>query len=300
MQNSPLVSVICLCYNHSQFVVESLESVLNQTYNNIEILIADDCSTDNSVEVIINWLKQHPQITFIINTTNKGNTKTFNQLLKLSKGDYILDLATDDVLEKDCIEKQIHQFKNSKSDNLGIVYGNIELIDENNKHLDYYYKVDESLKTIVSPPSGDIYLSIISDTEKICSVSSLVKRDALLHTNGYDENLAYEDLDLWIRVARKYDFEYIDAVLAKKRELKNSLYHHFFLKNNKLSKRLQISNYQILVKVFKLNKNRIEDRKMLKRVHTELFLNIKFYNLGLVFKYLILKMRIHMGFRKFL
>ena len=64
MQNTPLVSVICLCYNHEKFVVESLNSVLNQSYSNIELLIADDCSTDNSVLVIEDWLKNHPNIIF--------------------------------------------------------------------------------------------------------------------------------------------------------------------------------------------------------------------------------------------
>ena len=66
MHNKPLVTVICLCYNHADFVIEALESVLNQTYSNVELLVADDFSTDTSVKVIKNWLKEHPKIPFLV------------------------------------------------------------------------------------------------------------------------------------------------------------------------------------------------------------------------------------------
>ena len=64
MQNFPLVSVICLSYNHKAYVVEALNSVINQTYPNIELLIADDCSSDNSIGVIKDWVKNHPEVHF--------------------------------------------------------------------------------------------------------------------------------------------------------------------------------------------------------------------------------------------
>ena len=70
MHNKPLVTVICLCYNHAAFIVEALDSVLNQTHSNVELIIADDFSTDNSVDVIENWLKNHPNISFFANKVN--------------------------------------------------------------------------------------------------------------------------------------------------------------------------------------------------------------------------------------
>ena len=101
MESNPLVTIICLCYNHSDFVVESLNSVINQDYKNIELIIIDDCSSDNSALVIKQWLKNYPEILFIKNEVNLGNTKSFNKGLQLAKGDYIIDLASDDVLEKE-------------------------------------------------------------------------------------------------------------------------------------------------------------------------------------------------------
>lgn len=268
MQNPPLVSVICTCYNHSQYVIETLESVKNQSYTNIEILIADDCSTDNSVSLIKNWMAENKTSHFLQNSTNLGNTKTFNQLLKLAKGDYIVDLACDDVLMNDCIEKQVNQFKNSKINNLAIVYGNLEVINEDGKFIKYYYDVDQSGKTIKLPPSGDIYESIIGQKEKICSVTAMIKRDVFNSIGNYDENLAYEDLDFWIRTSRVYSFEFIDAVLAQKRELPNSLGAQFFIKENK---KINYSTYLILQKAYRLNKTKSEHKSLLKRIHGEMY-----------------------------
>lgn len=170
MQHSPLVSVICLCYNHEKYVEESLESVINQSYTNIELIIIDDCSTDNSKKVIEKWLLKHPTITFISNKRNLGNTTSFNKAVKFSKGEYIIDLATDDILLKDCVATQVETFKNSTYKNLGIVYGNVSIIDDNNNFITNYYTEEDF------PQSGDIYKMVISRSAKICSVSSMVKK----------------------------------------------------------------------------------------------------------------------------
>jgi len=70
MTQKPLVTVICLCYNHQDYVIETLQSVLNQSYSNIEIIIVDDKSSDDSVSLISDFLKDHPQIKFIKNEKN--------------------------------------------------------------------------------------------------------------------------------------------------------------------------------------------------------------------------------------
>ena len=139
MQDKPLVSIICLCYNHEKYVVETLQSVINQSYSNIELIIVDDYSSDNSKDVIVNWLKDYPEIQFIANNVNLGNTKSFNKAFQLSKGEYIIDLAADDVLLTNCVAKQLNGFKNSKFENIGLIYGNAELISENGTFISYYF-----------------------------------------------------------------------------------------------------------------------------------------------------------------
>ena len=85
MHNNPLVTVICLCYNHAEFVVEALESVINQSHSKVELIIADDFSTDNSVEVIQKWLVQHPEIPFIANTQKIVPDKNSKNNIDLSE-----------------------------------------------------------------------------------------------------------------------------------------------------------------------------------------------------------------------
>ncbi len=292
MQNHPLVSVICLCYNHEEFVVESLNSVLNQTYKNIELIIIDDNSNDNSKETIEIWLKKYPNVVFISNETNLGNTKTFNKALQLAKGDYIIDLAADDVLLPICVEKQLNTFLNSKLKNLGIVYGNAELISDNNTHVRYYYDVNTEKKAIQKPSSGDIYLAMLNQSSMICSVSSMIKREVLNQLNGYDENLAYEDLDLWIRTSRSFNFDFIDSILIQKREIQGSLGSQFYTKLNSKTRKLNYSSYLVIKKAIALNKTRAENKALLKRLHYEMTKAYQSLDIWLFIKYIPLELKL--------
>ena len=285
MQNFPLVSVICLSYNHEAYVVEALNSVINQTYPNIELLIADDSSTDNSAIVINEWLKEHPNVQFLSNNTNLGSNKTFNQLAKIAKGEYIIDLAADDVLLSNCIEKQIKTFQNSKYKKLGVVYGNLIEIDEDGAFLKNYYTEDEH------PESGDIYKMVIGRTTKICSVSSMVKKSVFEQLGYYDETLAYEDLDLWIRASRVFEFEYIPDLLVKKRILTTSLSAYFTQKKNPRTKRLHESTLKILYKAFELNQSKEEHKAMLGRIRFEFYKFLKSRDVVLLAKLLILELK---------
>lgn len=292
MQNLPLVSVICLCYNHEKFVVESLNSVFNQSYKNIELIIADDFSDDASKRTIENWIKDYPYVIFIANESNLGNTKTFNNALQFAKGDYIIDLATDDVLLPNCIEKQVNTFLNSEQTKLGIVYGNAAIISENNKHLRYYYEVDAEKKALIKPASGDIYMAMLNQSSMICSVSSMVKRDVLEELKGYDENLAYEDLDLWIRTSRNYNFEFIDAILVQKREVENSLGNQFYKKFNRRTREINHSSFLVIKKAITLNKTKNENKALLKRLHYEMTKAYKTFDIWLFIKYIPLEIKL--------
>ncbi|WP_428231682.1 glycosyltransferase [Flavobacterium sp.] len=292
MQNSPLVSVICMCYNHQKYVVQSLNSVLNQSYKNIQLIITDDASTDDSEKVIQNWLEDHPSHTFLSNTLNSGNTKTFNKALQFATGDYIIDLAADDILLEDCIEKQINTFLNSKFNNVGIVYGNVELISENNFHTGYYYAINSNKEVIEKPAAGDIYLAMLSQNSKICSVSAMIKKTVLERLKGFDEDLAYEDLDFWIRASRLYQFEFIDTILVQKRELENSLGSQFYKKLNSRTRKINHSTYLVIKKAMRLNKTRKENKALLKRLHFEMDKSFRTHDFILLLKYIPLELKL--------
>ncbi|MDI9309904.1 MAG: glycosyltransferase [Limnohabitans sp.] len=291
MNEKPLVSVICLNYNHSKYVIECLNSVKNQSYHNVELIIIDDYSTDNSIEIINNWLEKNPNIVFLQNNTNLGNTKSFNKAAKIAKGDYLLDLAADDVLLPDCIEKQIEKFQTSGYRNLGLVYGNLENINEDGTFNSYYFEVGTNKKVLTKRKTGDIYSSIISTGKIICSPSALLRKSVFDKLGGYDKNLVYEDLDYWIRLSRDYEIDFVDHILVKKRILTNSLGTKFHQKQ--YSKRMGESTYIIIKKALSMCKNQDEYRALLKKVHYEIILMYKFNNYSLLLKLLSIKLKIH-------
>ena len=288
MQENPLVSIICLAFNHEKFVVETLNSVIQQNYTPIELIIVDDCSSDNTKSIIKNWLKSNPEVQYISNEINIGNTKSFNNALKIAKGDYIIDLAADDLLLPNGIQNQINAFQKSKFKNRGVVYGNAEIINEDGSFNSFYFPVDQSGKVISNRTIGDIYCSVLSSGDSICSVSAMIKKSVFDFLEGYDETLAYEDLDSWIRASREFEFDFIDDVLVKKRTVNNSLGTKFYTKNHKIN----ISTYKILLKALKLNRSKAEDLALQKRVHYEIIHSFKNHSLNLFLKNIGLRIAI--------
>lgn len=291
MNQLPLVTIICICYNHETFVTESLNSVVNQSYKNIQIIIVDDASNDNSVKEIKNWMQNHSDVIFIENEKNLGNTISFNKALKHAKGSFIIDLATDDVLLYETINKQINAF--NKEDNVALVFGNAELIDEKGHFLSYYFEVDKNTKTIDSNIHKTNYISILKGGKCMCSVSGMIKAEELKKLGGFDENLIYEDLDIWLRIARNYDIKYVDEPLIKKRIVPFSQ-SSFFFQNTEYARKINASTYIILNKAFKMNRTVNEHKALLKRVHHEIKHNFKFKNNEIVLKNGLLKIKIHL------
>ncbi len=286
MQENPLVSIICLAYNHENFVVETLNSVIQQNYQPIELIIVDDYSKDRTKLEINNWLLSHPEVQFIANEFNIGNTKSFNNALKIAKGEYIIDLAADDLLLPNGIQMQVNAFQKSKFKNLGVVYGNAEIINEDGSFNSFYFPVDKNGKVISKRIIGDIYSSVLSTGDSICSVSALIKKSVFDFLGGYDETLAYEDLDSWIRASREYEFDFIDEVLVRKRMVTNSLGSNFYKKKHKIN----ISTYKILKKGIKLNRSKMEDLALLKRVHHEIIHSFRNQSWTLLIKNINLKL----------
>ena len=96
----PLVSVICIAYNHAPYVQEALHSLFEQTYAPLEIIVLDDASKDNSVENIERAIEGR-SVKTVFHTSNRGYTKTFNQGLAMSTGQYIIDFALDEPLSRE-------------------------------------------------------------------------------------------------------------------------------------------------------------------------------------------------------
>ena len=116
MNNNKLVSVIMATYNSSETISVSLKSILDQTYKNIELLVVDDCSTDNTYEILDEYRKKYSQVRLFKNNENIGLTKSLNFLINKSKGEFIARQDSDDISNSDRIKKQLKFIYTNKLD----------------------------------------------------------------------------------------------------------------------------------------------------------------------------------------
>jgi len=126
----PLVSIIMPCYNADRYIIQSIESVLAQTYQNWELLITDDGSTDNSAEIIKKYCDQDDRISFIGLKNNQGTAIARNCSIKRSKGRFVAFLDSDDVWKSNKLEKQVNYMLGN---DIAFSYSSYEIIDSQGK-----------------------------------------------------------------------------------------------------------------------------------------------------------------------
>jgi glycosyltransferase involved in cell wall biosynthesis len=185
LAHSPLVSVIVPLYNYERYVIEAIDSILEQTYTNWELIIVDDCSTDNSFNIVDNYIsniKISQNIILIQNEQNKGSSATRNTGIKQSNGEYILCLDADDYVSKFFLEEYV---KAIIKENADIVYCNAQFFQDS-KH-----KWKAALPTDYSDKI--LYCNYIIGC-------SMFLRKAWEDVGGYNEQQkAYLDWDFWIK-----------------------------------------------------------------------------------------------------
>lgn len=211
----PLVSVICLCYNHERFLLEALESVRQQTYPNVEMIVVDDASTDSSPRLLQQYAAAHPEVRLLLLPQNTGNCRAFNRALEMAKGAFLIDFATDDVMLPKRVAAQVQAFENLDPD-YGIVYTDAELIGEDGRHLGYFYKRDAAGLPRPAVAVGDVFIPVL-ERFFISSPTLMIRRQVFDQLGSYDESLAYEDFDLMVRAARDFKFYFLDQALTRRR-----------------------------------------------------------------------------------
>ena len=271
---NPLVTVICISYNHENFLKESLDSVLNQTYQFLEVIIVDDASKDGSINIIESYAKENKSVVTIFNKINKGVCASFNKALTLAKGKYIIDLATDDVMELDKVEKQVNFFE-QLDDSYGVVYTNALHIDENSNPLGLHFNPGDKI------PQGDIYKEVIQKFF-LPSASLMVRKKVLEDLGGYDESLNYEDFDFWVRSSRDYKYAYLNEPLIRHRKLKGSLSTKFSSPKEKV---MLETTYKVCQKALWLNKTKEENLALCQRLQYEMKQAFLMENFSLTKKY---------------
>lgn len=256
---NPLVSVICLCYNQARFVKETLDSVVNQTYEVIELIVVDDGSSDDSKAVINEWREDHKEVPFVNLKDNVGNTTAFNQGLKLASGKYVIDLAADDVLLKNRVEKQVEFFESLQS-SVGVIYSDALYIDENGKVLHQHFASPR-----FKPHEGEVYEKLI-DTYFVPPPTMMIKMEVFDELEGYDESLAYEDFDFWVRSSRNWEYMYQDVILTKIRLIEGSHSDNYYKKED----RKLASTVKVCWKIDRMNQTEEEVDALVRRLKYEI------------------------------
>jgi glycosyltransferase involved in cell wall biosynthesis len=133
----PLVSVIIPFYNHNHFIKKTLDSILEDTYPNKEIIILNDGSSNPDDSNITNWIEQYKDTIEIryIKRDNKGLTKTFNELIKMAYGEYILPCASDDYFINNTITKRVEILQENESKNTLILLSDNIVVDDSGQLL---------------------------------------------------------------------------------------------------------------------------------------------------------------------
>ncbi|HEY1921672.1 MAG TPA: glycosyltransferase [Tepidisphaeraceae bacterium] len=217
----PLVTAIVLCYNHARFVVEALEGVKSQTYTNIQLLIIDDRSTDDSVAVIEKWIAANNlDCTFVRHEKNMGLCRSLNEAVSLSRGEYISLVAADDVWLPHKIAMQVEMLEKLPR-KVGVAYTDAFQIDEHGNVLPKRF-IEDHRRSLTSPPTGDVQEQLWRGNF-VPAMSTLVRSEVYKTIGGYDETLAYEDWDFWLRASRQYEFAYSPEISAKYRVLATSM-----------------------------------------------------------------------------
>src|SRR6266536_6188297 len=219
LENCPLVTVIVGCYNQSRFVEECLDSVRHQTYLNRQVIIFDDCSKDDSVAVIDGWLKRHRLDWHLIpHTRNIGICASLNEVLRLARGKYISVVAADDVWLPDKTSRQVEMMEQLPED-VGVLYSNVFQIDENGEMLPQMFI--EAHRTFVVPPEGFLF-DVLWEGNFIPAMTTLIRRDCFTQVGIYDEDLCFEDWDMWMRISRRFRFAYDKVPAARYRVVSSS------------------------------------------------------------------------------
>lgn len=222
-----LVSILVASYNHEKYIEDCLDSIKNQSYKNIELIISDDCSRDNTFSIAKAWCdKNGERFTRCIvrkNENNLGVTKNYNQMIDEAKGDYIKCFASDDILFSNAITELVDYLEEEADD---IVFSNMVIINDGDK-LANRQIFDRKAFYKRKPPYGTGILKELIRCNTVCAPSVLFRRETIEKYGKYDEALMYEDWEYWLRIeAEGGSIGYIDTNLVAYRILKKSNSHY--------------------------------------------------------------------------
>lgn len=213
------VTVVICSYNHEQYLIEALDSVLRQTRLPDQLIITDDGSSDDSRKAIREWTKNHwPDAELLMSRENIGLPATLNRMLAHISGDLVAIMSADDIMMHDRLERQANIFAKS-SKQLGMVYGDMIEIDPEGRPTGQRWFDSNRMGP---PAEGDLF-AIMLARAFISAPTVMVRRWLYDVVGNYDESLVAEDYDMFLRFSSTAHWSYIEQPLVKYRVLPSSL-----------------------------------------------------------------------------
>lgn len=210
LRHTPLVSIIVACHNGEKYVDECISSLINQTYSNIEIVICDDCSTDNSYEKLIEWQQKDNRIIILKNTQNLFAASSRNKCIHASHGSYLMIQDIDDISESSRILTLLDSFQHYPG--YSFISSAMSVFNE---EPDKPYMILKMKRKF--PTKWDFMFNLPFNHP-----ATMFTRDCLLNINGYESNKytrRMEDYDLFMRLyAKGYKGVNIEPCLYRYRQ----------------------------------------------------------------------------------
>jgi len=245
----PRISVIIVAYNKDQYIKKTIESVLSQTYQDFEIIIVNNGSTDNTKQVIESI--NSPKIKYIELKDNQGASYAANLATLESNSEYIALLCADDVFLPQKLEKQIDFL--DKYSNIGAVFTDINFVDSENKIIDNFNEITDKLMYCaryrrdfqVINMSRQKWLKFFLNNSHALFPSTVLMRKSVLDDIGGHNNLLFQvtDLDMWIKTCLKYEIYHLPEVLTS------------FRVNNNISSKSQMATNRSALEMGEVLKN---------------------------------------------
>lgn len=211
--SNPLVSYIIPSYNHAPYIEEAIHSVLRQTYDNIELIIIDDGSKDET-RTVLEQFEQYPNITILFNEKNLGQSASINKALKVTNGSYIGLLPSDDWILKDKVKLQMEKFSKC-APNVGMIYG------KGVRHFEFDDGTTKDLITDHEMERGYLAESLIKRGNFIYPITPLFRRECFEKCPP-DDSYRAEGESIYLKMGLYFKFDYIDEVVGVMRDHPNN------------------------------------------------------------------------------
>jgi glycosyltransferase involved in cell wall biosynthesis len=222
----PKVSVIIPCYNYADYLKICLQSVLAQTFQDFEIIVVDDSSTDHTPEVVKEF--RDSRLRYVRHEKNLGPATAQNTGIKLACGEYIAAIGADDLMKPNNLAIKVAILE--RYPEVGLVHSNAEIIDEIGRVIGTACK-ETGLRDV---QQERLFEKLLYGNFIVAS-SILVRKACYQKVGLYDPKLRYgEDWDMWLRLAYHYDFGYLDSPLVQHRLHQRSLRHQSYFENKDL------------------------------------------------------------------